>query len=59
MITNFETSRRGNKLRVSLRLSNGSWGHGEGDTVKQAKRAAIEDAKSKPAQKTQVWRADG
>lgn len=58
MITDFLPSRRGNGFRVSLRL-NGVWGHGEGWTVKIAKRAAVEDAKSKITERPiLVWRAE-
>jgi len=50
MITDFLPSRRGAGFRVSLRL-NGVWGHGEGVTVKAAKSAAVENAKSKIAER--------
>lgn len=58
MITDFQTSRRGGKLRVSLRLSNGNWGHGEGCTVKAAKLEALKDAMGKEIPETLVWRPD-
>lgn len=46
-------------MRVSLRLSDGTWGHGQGATTKQAKRAALENARSKPVKpQTLLWLPD-
>jgi len=57
MITDFQTSRRGNNIRVWVRLSDGSCGHGEAPTTKEAKRLAVADAESKERE-TLVWRAE-
>lgn len=57
MITDFQTSKRGNNIRVWVRLSDGSCGHGEALTTKDAKSLAIAEAKGK-GRETRVWRSE-
>jgi len=57
MITDFQTSRRGGNIRVWVRLSDGSCGHGEAPTTKEAKRLAVAEAKGK-GRETRVWMSE-
>ena len=57
-IITFIPLRDQNRSNVTLQLEDGSWGYGEGKTIKKAKLAAVADAQRQGVPEILVWRKE-